>query len=191
MIAKPKVFHEVPEVPNFDKEAQAAIDYDGLPPLTPVKATEEVVLFTNVKDVYASVDAGVEHTFNAQAQDGYGTVVVVNGSIACVGIRGDCAAFASSKRPHVIDLKGGSIQPGLSSYGAPLGMREIDQEPVREFYRESFCYNAHICTLLYNSPLATGCALPQLCTLWLTQLICRSYSILSEPTHLEFWVVRL
>lgn len=132
VLNKPKTFQEVPAVPNFDKEAQDAIDYEGLPPLAPTKAAEDVVFFTNVKDVFVSTEEGVEHAFTAQDQTKYGTVIVVNGSVACFGAREECVMVALENQARFVDLKGGSIQPGLSSFGAPLGMQEIDQEPVRQ-----------------------------------------------------------
>lgn len=129
LIDKPEAFQKVPQVPNFDEEAQRAIEYEGLPPLLPTKAAEDIVLFTGVKSVLTSTDESAEETFYDVDDDS--VVVVVNGSIACIGDSGACASFASSTKPRIVDLKGGSIQPGLSTFGAPLGLQEIDQEPVR------------------------------------------------------------
>ena len=46
---KPAIFQKVPKTPNFDREAENAIKYDGLPPLAPEKTISGTVIFINVK----------------------------------------------------------------------------------------------------------------------------------------------
>lgn len=119
--------------PDFDKEAAQAVEYEGLPPLQPSKRVRNVV-FTNVKSVWSRVDdgVGIEQTFDASALDGTSdkkrTVVVVeNGNLKCTGTRLTCAV-ESLVGYETIDLEGGSLTPGLTSFGAPLGLGDIDGE---------------------------------------------------------------
>ncbi|KAI0930402.1 hypothetical protein AcV5_007126 [Taiwanofungus camphoratus] len=126
-ITKPAVFQQKPKVPNFDKEAADAVKYEGLPPLEPKKAETDVVLFINVKNVFAIVSGAVQEVYTAQGVDS-GVVVVVNGSISCSGTYASCVTPPLMANTHVIDAKGGSISPGLATFGSQLGLEEISAE---------------------------------------------------------------
>lgn len=126
---KPDVFQHTPEVPNYDKEAKAAIEYEGLPPLEPKRAKSQVVLFTNVRSTFARMNGVVEEAFSAQATDGLGVVVVKNGQVTCSGTRSACVTPSLQVEAEVIDLNGGSVAPGLTTFGSPLGLVEIEAEP--------------------------------------------------------------
>ena len=78
-------------------------------------------------------DFGIEEIFSVDAEMGgeEGVVVVENGKIVCVGSRSDAcvrAAMDSTAVPLVLDLEGGSISPGLVSFGSQLGLAEIAME---------------------------------------------------------------
>jgi hypothetical protein len=130
VIHKPDSFQSTPKVPNFDKEAQDAVKYDGLPSLVPKKAPSDVVVFTNVKDVFTRTADAVQQLFSAQDDSAFGVVVAVNGTMICSGLRDACVIPTrfSDSNVTLIDLHGGSISPGLVSFGAPLGLQIIDQE---------------------------------------------------------------
>ncbi|KAF8530567.1 hypothetical protein BU17DRAFT_35761 [Hysterangium stoloniferum] len=133
-VEKPGVFQDRPITPNFDKEAAQAIEYEGLPPLRPSKVLENIV-FTNVNNVWSRVDSGtgIQNTFDSAAfsnslQGRHTVVVVENGRIKCAGSNMTCqtdnlVGFAT------VDLQGGSLAPGFITYGAPIGIAEIGQEP--------------------------------------------------------------
>lgn len=128
---KPASFQEKPKTPNFDKEAADAVKYDGLPPLKPVKNVRNVV-FTNVQSVWRRVDGGVEQILDTAAQaktaGNAGTIVVAeNGKVTCAGTRLTCNVNHLVGYESV-DLEGGSLAPGLVSFGAPLGLEEIAGE---------------------------------------------------------------
>jgi imidazolonepropionase-like amidohydrolase len=54
-------------------------------------------------------------------------VVVRDGKLVCSG---PCSAYLSDdKKADIIDLDGGSIVPGLTTYGTSLGLVEIRLEP--------------------------------------------------------------
>lgn len=123
----------MPKTPNFDKEAAQAVQYDGLPPLKSSRKVKNVV-FINVRSVWSRVDTdvGIEQTFDASTFDTTSqaerTVVVVeDGRIKCTGSTLTCAV-ENLVGYEIIDLEGGSLVPGLISFGAPLGLREIDGE---------------------------------------------------------------
>jgi hypothetical protein len=118
----------VPQVPSFDKEAEKAVEYEGLPPLEPTKS-KDVVVFTNVRQVFKRQQGAVAEVFRA-ADGELGQVIVRNGSVVCHGQCLTTSAFASLVHDaDLIDLRGGSISPGLTTFGSPLGLVEIDAEP--------------------------------------------------------------
>jgi len=131
-VRKPDVFQQTPKVPNFDKEAEKVVAYEGLPPLEPKKAIlDSTITFQNVKSIYQTRNGVIQQIFLAQSTE-LGTVVTRNGSILCYG--GDpenCRSLLDVGNQHsaVIDLEGGSISPGFISYGSPLGLENINGEP--------------------------------------------------------------
>jgi len=118
---------EVPETPNWDKERKEAIKWDGLPPLEGRKINGRVV-FTNVKSVWKRDNNGAlirEYPANSQsATTGFATVVVEGGNIICAG-----TCTSSLDDASFIDVNGGTISPGMMSYGSPLGLEAIPSEP--------------------------------------------------------------
>ncbi|KIJ59733.1 hypothetical protein HYDPIDRAFT_32949 [Hydnomerulius pinastri MD-312] len=118
--AKPSSFQSPPNTPNFDKEAADAFAYEGLPPLDarPIKRA----IFVNVDSMYTRSEGDLA------VQERPDVVVVQDGKVICSG-RAMCSGYLSDKYAEVIDLKGGSIVPGLTTYGTPLGLVEIRLEP--------------------------------------------------------------
>ncbi|KAG6854875.1 hypothetical protein C0991_012065 [Blastosporella zonata] len=117
---------KVPSVPNWDKERKRSLEWDGLPPLHP-KLKKNTIVFSNVKTVLrrSLTGGGVRMEFNATTNMGLGLVIVENGRIVCVG----SSCLASADATENIDLHGGSISPGLMTYGSPLGIEEMAGEP--------------------------------------------------------------
>ena len=132
-VQKPHKLQEAPKVPNFDKEAKDAIKYEGLPPLlTEKNRLTGDVLFTNVKNVYTPVRSEIHHSqlFRAVV-DGEvfpPSVLVQKGRITCMGRCTQEEVMARTENLTTIDLEGGALSPGLVSFGAPLGLEEIQQE---------------------------------------------------------------
>ncbi|KAH7888767.1 carbohydrate esterase family 9 protein [Phlebopus sp. FC_14] len=122
---KPRSHQSAPKVPNFDREAAAAVEYDGLPPLRPSKTVGGRVLFTNVTTMFSRDDDTLNELLLGDGEPG--VVLIEMGAIQCVGTESSCNVFAE-RGFEVVDLKGGSISPGLISFGAPLGMAEILSE---------------------------------------------------------------
>ncbi|TFK22333.1 hypothetical protein FA15DRAFT_706442 [Coprinopsis marcescibilis] len=124
-------WRRAPPVPNWDKEREEALQWEGLPPLKG-RSSGGSVMFTNVTRVWTRTLGGPieEHlSISKDATTVNGTlgesVVVENGKITCIGQT--CAT--TSEEATVVDLKGGTISPGLMSYGSPLGLQEIAGEP--------------------------------------------------------------
>ncbi|SJL07643.1 uncharacterized protein ARMOST_10993 [Armillaria ostoyae] len=127
---KPQAFQEIPRVPNFDDDAKEALKYDGLPPLSPSKSVADITAFTNVKSFFSrSPVQTVQRIFDFPEKDG--VVLVRKGEVICSGSYVECfdASILGGAKPHLVDLEGGSISPGLVSFGSPLGLEHIDQEP--------------------------------------------------------------
>ncbi|KAI0074160.1 carbohydrate esterase family 9 protein [Panus rudis PR-1116 ss-1] len=131
VVEKPKSFQDTPKVPNFDKEAEDAVKYEGLPPLEPEESKTGIVVFTNVKSVFTREAHDIHESFHADSIADYGLVIVNSGSITCSGTPYTCLSsrnLLSHPNTTVVDLKGGSVGPGLTTYGAPLGLEEIESE---------------------------------------------------------------
>ncbi|KAI1784449.1 composite domain of metallo-dependent hydrolase [Ganoderma leucocontextum] len=130
---KPSALQGLPKVPNFDREAADALKYDGLPPLEPkaAHAHAHTVVFANVTAVFvrspsgSGSGSGVEQLVNAGSEGGGVplSVVVRAGRLVCVG-----APSSACVKVDVVDLEGGAISPGLTTYGSALGLEEIQGE---------------------------------------------------------------
>lgn len=126
---KPATFQKAPEAPNWDEEAKDALKYEGLPPLVPKKRIQATVMFTNVSSLYRKDAANTvqEHIFSQGAEPG--VVVVTEGKIVCSGTSVACvSALVGREEVEMVDLKGGSIAPGFTSFGSALGAEEIQGE---------------------------------------------------------------
>ncbi|KAH9176442.1 carbohydrate esterase family 9 protein [Lactarius sanguifluus] len=130
VVSKPDKFKDLPKVPNFDREAEEAVTFEGLPPLLPKRASTDFVLFTGVRSVILPGRDYLAELFSAQ-EDEAGVVAVQNGDIICYGTAAACSLdnLADGERVRVVDLQGGAISPGLLTYGSPLGLQEIEAEP--------------------------------------------------------------
>ncbi|KAJ7638937.1 carbohydrate esterase family 9 protein [Roridomyces roridus] len=107
-----KEWGRFPQVPDWDKEREQAIEWEGLPPLEGRKQNGRV-LFSNVRDM--------SHGSRVN-------VAVENGRIVCVGGTAFCPT-ASFSADQEVDLNGGSISPGMMTFGSSLGLEEIGSEP--------------------------------------------------------------
>lgn len=90
------------------------------------------VVLKNVASVWIREEVGVRERWAAQPGKPLGTVVLLNGAIACVGEEGWCldGAGPGNKGPEdeEIDLMGGSVGPGLMTFGSAMGVEGIQQE---------------------------------------------------------------
>ena len=123
---KPDSFQVLPTTPDFDHEAAAAVKYDGLPPLTSRKSRH--VMFTNVSSIHTKIDGHIDVVDFEGEESERSTVVVRDGIIACVD-KGDSCRYLTDDDVDVIDLQGGSLAPGLTTFGSPIGLVEIRFEP--------------------------------------------------------------
>lgn len=130
-VTKPASAQHVPETPNFDAQAKAALKYDGLPPLEPEHAKSDFIVFRNVSSVYRRQGGRVKEVFRASAAgaDSEGVVVTSEGKVVCAGSLVECSSsLYDGAQPEIMNLEGGSVAPGLVTYGAPLGLEEITAE---------------------------------------------------------------
>ena len=129
VVSKPETFQDLPKVPNFDREAEEALVFEGLPPLLAERAATDIILFTNVNSIILPRRGDLAEAYLA-LDDGAGVVVVRNGDITCYGSEASCSlGDLTGGRVRVVDLQGGAISPGLLTYGSPLGLQEIEAEP--------------------------------------------------------------
>ena len=138
-LLKPDTFQNLPKVPNFDAEAKEALEYDGLPPLEPQSSAKHTVIFANVSSVLVRTDSAKSVGIKELGpSDGSSTgqmwAVVQGGRLVCADApSSECVQSAlrqslNSADVEVIDLEGGSIAPGLTTFGSPLGLEEISGE---------------------------------------------------------------
>ncbi|KAH9853225.1 carbohydrate esterase family 9 protein [Lenzites betulinus] len=128
---KPAPFQRLPRTPNFDAEARAALEHDGLPPLGPKASLARTVVFTNASSVYLpSPDGAITEHVAAMRAPGPVSVVVRDGMILCIDApAGACVRAATLGAPaEYVDLAGGSLAPGLTTFGSALGLEEIQGE---------------------------------------------------------------
>lgn len=117
-------WRKVPDVPKWDKERKDTILWEGLPPLQG-KLKDGRIVFNNVKHLLRrGIDGSIEVVSDNGGSE-LGVVIVVNGRIECVG----ASCLSSTGTANMVDLHGGSISPGLMSFGSPLGLEEIAAEP--------------------------------------------------------------
>lgn len=107
--------------------------YEGLPPLGPAARVAGKVTVRNVKSVWVRTgEEGVKARWVGRHEDDRGAVVFAGGRIFCVGPEDRCLDAAregeSEGEDVVVDLQGGSIGPGLLTFGSPLGIEEIASE---------------------------------------------------------------
>lgn len=129
-LSKSSSASEAPKTPDFENEAKAAIEYEGLPPLRPKESTPQTILFTNVSNTWVRKGNKVHSIFNdlvsAADRAERGVVGVTAGNIICVTAN-ECEQF-KPRVDRIVDLEGGAIQPGLVTYGSSLGLQEIAME---------------------------------------------------------------
>lgn len=128
---KPAHFQRLPQTPNFDKEAKEALKYEGLPPLGPKASVSHTVVFANASTVFlrdAEGTTGIKQIVPADSPDAPLSIVVKGGKIVCAGSATSACALSvlqDSAKVEYVDLEGGSIAPGLTTFGSPLGLEEI------------------------------------------------------------------
>jgi hypothetical protein len=105
-IEKPEEFQHVPVTPNFDQEAEDAVEYDGLPPLQPKKVDTGIVIFTNMSSIYIRHGRDILEVFSAANYGKTGTAVVQDGIVTCTGA---CSIVSVPLTATRVDLEGGSI----------------------------------------------------------------------------------
>ncbi|KAG8864537.1 hypothetical protein FRB96_005040 [Tulasnella sp. 330] len=124
---KPAEPHDLPKTPRWEKETNDAIEYRGLPPL---KGREpRKVGFVNIACLWERQNSA-ESLMKVVSEKKDGVMVFVEGEPACSSLHNDANCESNlSDNYEVIDLKGGCLAPGLTSFGSGLGLSEIQLEP--------------------------------------------------------------
>ncbi|KAJ6512303.1 hypothetical protein DFH09DRAFT_1197532 [Mycena vulgaris] len=126
ILHKPAAFQDVPETPSWEKEVQDTIDFEGLPPLTG-KSTTGAVLFVNVTQVWTRAPTGVAQLLGEDSPNWH--VLVKGGKIQCFAPAIDesegCATHGYAADAQIVNLMGGALAPGLTTFGSDLGLSEI------------------------------------------------------------------
>lgn len=132
-VSKPASAISSPYTPDFEREADAALEYDGLPPLKG-EPTNGLVMFTNLTSAWIRKGHQVKNLFELKPTDSddQGVIGVEAGEIVCVGEH-ECTersanAVSAGIKPKMVNLERGSIQPGLVSHGSTLGLQHIAME---------------------------------------------------------------
>ncbi|THU89863.1 hypothetical protein K435DRAFT_280938 [Dendrothele bispora CBS 962.96] len=142
---KPLSTQKVPETPDWEEEAREAVKWDGLPPLEPKETFRtggdgQVVMFVNVESMYKKNAGRIVKVFEADEVEkslertgkARGVVLVQDGEVICSDLIGEKCVKKLDRLKEVevkvIDLEGGSLSPGLVSYGSSLGLTHIAME---------------------------------------------------------------
>ncbi|KAJ7464200.1 hypothetical protein B0H11DRAFT_2285094 [Mycena galericulata] len=128
---KPHAFQDVPQTPTWEEEVKKTIEFEGLPPLEG-RETKGAVLFVNVTQVWQRMSSGVAQVLGGDAPDSSWQVLVEGGAIRCFAREGEVGAAAGCAGreytlagAEVVDLMGGALAPGLTTFGSDLGLSEI------------------------------------------------------------------
>jgi imidazolonepropionase-like amidohydrolase len=131
-LTKPSNFQDLPKSPNWDREAEETVKWDGVPPLTDKRnsVAGKTVKIEGVKSAWhIGTDGDVQPLFDEDHEGNGRAVFVRDGQILCVNNgNGYCGEYEAQKIDQVVDLQGGSLAPGLTTYGSPLGLVEIRLE---------------------------------------------------------------
>jgi hypothetical protein len=111
---KPASFQKLPKMPDFSREADNALKYDGLPPLALRRSDSDLVVFTNVSSVFLKQDGGIREAFSASEAGVSGNVVVEKGEIVCMGAVSTCSVTKHDSNVQRVDLEGGTISYVIS-----------------------------------------------------------------------------
>lgn len=144
-LAKPEALQHAPKMPNWDAEARKSVEFEGLPPLRgrkvrwggwsqdgdAVGAGLRGIKFTNVKSVWTRDEEGHVHPlFDVEATAGSkGHSVVVRDGTVLFCSWDNLSVCGDDQVQEVVDLQGGSLAPGLTTFGSPIGLAEIRLEP--------------------------------------------------------------
>lgn len=119
----------MPKSPNWDREAEEAVKWEGLPPLTDKTnlVVGKTVKIEGVKSVWHyGTNGDIEALFEDDHENTGRVIFVRDGQILCVVDGNDhCGEYEHQVIDEVVDLHGGSLLPGLTTYGSPLGLVEI------------------------------------------------------------------
>ena len=137
-LEKPETFQNLPKVPNWDKETNDTVNYDGLPPLHgwgmgkggrfKIEGVRSMVIH---EDETEDDTESLKTVFDDRdvLSTGAGRIVIIDdGRIICVQSPHESCTTTFDTSMEVINLRGGSLAPGLTTYGAPLGLVEIRLE---------------------------------------------------------------
>ncbi|KAG5644405.1 hypothetical protein DXG03_008572 [Asterophora parasitica] len=129
-LVKPDALQNVPQTPDWNLESQQAVKFSGLPPLRGRKVRlGGGVKFTRVKTAWVRDGDGHVHSmFDESTGSAEHAVVVREGSVVLCSA-GNSNICDDARVGEVVDLQGGSLAPGLTTFGSPLGLVEIRLEP--------------------------------------------------------------
>lgn len=119
-------FQRAPKTPDWEKEINATLQFDGLPPLEG-RRTAGTVRFINVKSMWTRSGHKSEQRFINDVSNATATVVVQDGKVLCFSTAESCPTLDGDEA-EIVDLQGGSLAPGLTSFGSNLGLSEIAME---------------------------------------------------------------
>ncbi|KAL0946374.1 hypothetical protein HGRIS_012604 [Hohenbuehelia grisea] len=140
-LSKPRTSQEPPHTPDFSREAADAVKHQGTPPLEAKRVIHSgVVKFIGVRSLYVQDKGNIQTLFDYELRDerlnpsqiSNWTVFVRDGALECytpARQESACAHVTEIQPEVVIDLDGGSLSPGITSFGSPLGLVEIRLEP--------------------------------------------------------------
>ena len=115
-----------PKTPDYDREAAASLQHDGLPPLQNPNTVSGTIVFSNVSRAWLRDNHGVKAASHSRAEVGFATIH--NGHVIGLGMDREYFAALSNPETTIIDLQGGSIAHAPVGAGTSVGLQEISME---------------------------------------------------------------
>ncbi|CED83667.1 Metal-dependent hydrolase, composite domain [Phaffia rhodozyma] len=125
--SKPAKLQAVPSTPDWDDEPELHRQARGDPDYAAIlkKRLAKNVVFKNVRNVFLKNE--LNDLVASSEREGENKMVIVEGGKIVQVCDEECSQTLQ-KDWEVIDLKNGSVLPGLVSFGSPLGLEEIAGE---------------------------------------------------------------
>jgi hypothetical protein len=145
VLKKSQALQRLPKVPNFDKEKNGTVEWQGVMPLRGrmigrgkrVRVVGVAAMDIPPAHESAVMKDDIKTVWESATKDG--VIVIEEGRIVCTSPSGSnkraCAPTGASStnsdddEEEVVDLRGGELRVGLTTYGAPIGLVEIRLEP--------------------------------------------------------------
>jgi hypothetical protein len=119
---------EAPNVPDWKRERQEALKWDGLPPLDVDRVSEARGFRQRVSSPHTWNEGHRTPVSPSAVDQARGVVIVHGGRITCAGVRDACNHLVPN-RSAARQFRRRVLAPAFISFGSNLGLQELVYEP--------------------------------------------------------------